>query len=151
MVKNGQNGLKWEKMGKMVKHGGPDLKRARRTGLSARRAGRMKLRGLKGLQLEVRPRRGPCTSSMYNIYKCTQIQCLYIHTHLFSSTLTVYMYMYIRADAVYHSQWGHGVGGGPTSQLTRKITFRNWCHQACKIPEKIQIQLQIHIQIHRHI
>ena len=107
IVKNSEkkNSSKWYKMVKMVKHGGPDLKRARRTGLSARRAGRMKLRGLKGLQLEVRPRRGPCTSSMYNIYKCTQIQCLYIHTHLFSSTLTVYMYMYIRADAVYHSQY----------------------------------------------
>ena len=36
---------------------GPDLKRARRTGLSARRVQRMKSRGLKGLQLEVGARR----------------------------------------------------------------------------------------------
>ena len=38
MVKIGQNGLKWSKMVKMVKmvkNGGPDLKWARRTGLSA--------------------------------------------------------------------------------------------------------------------
>ena len=47
IVKNGKNGpkwskmvkigLKWSKMVKMVKNGGPDLKRARRTGLSTRR------------------------------------------------------------------------------------------------------------------
>ena len=56
MVKNGQNGLKWSKM---VKNGGPDLKRARHTGLSDQRAGRTKPRGPNGLQLEVGPRRGP--------------------------------------------------------------------------------------------
>ena len=91
-----------------------------------------------------------CTTCLYktgiynmcNIYKCTQIYVsVYIHTSL-------YTYIHLRADAVYQSQWGHGVVEGPTSQLTRKITFINWCHQACKIPEKIQIQLQIHVQIH---
>ena len=56
MVKNGKNGLKWSKM---VPNGGPDLKRARHTGLSARRAGRTKSRGPKGLQLEVGARRAP--------------------------------------------------------------------------------------------
>ena len=49
-------GLKWSKMVKMVKNGGPELKRARRTGLSARRA---KSRGPKGLQLEVGARGAP--------------------------------------------------------------------------------------------
>ena len=48
MVKNGN-----KKMVKIVKNGGPDLLRARRTGLSARRAQRTKSRGPKGLQLEV--------------------------------------------------------------------------------------------------
>ena len=43
----------------MVKNGGPDLKWARHTGLSARRAGMAKSRGPKGLQLEVGPRSGP--------------------------------------------------------------------------------------------
>ena len=38
---------------------GPDLKRARCTGLSAQRARRTKLRGPKGLQLEVGARRAP--------------------------------------------------------------------------------------------
>ena len=52
-------GLKWSKMVKMVKNGGPDLKRAQRTGLSARRARRTKSRGLKSLQLEVGARRAP--------------------------------------------------------------------------------------------
>ena len=44
---------------KMIKNGGPDLKRARLTGLSARRARRTKSRGPKGLQLEVGARRAP--------------------------------------------------------------------------------------------
>ena len=52
-------GLKWSKMVKMVKNGGPELKRARRTGLSARRARWTKSRGPKGLQLEVGARRAP--------------------------------------------------------------------------------------------
>ena len=52
-------GLKWSKMVKMVKNGRPDLKRARRTGLSAQRAQRAKLRGSKGLQLEIGARRAP--------------------------------------------------------------------------------------------
>merc|ERR1719239_1572884 len=56
MVKNGRNG---QKLPKMVKIGGPDLKRAQRTGLSARRARRTKSRGPKGLQLEVGARRAP--------------------------------------------------------------------------------------------
>ena len=43
----------------MVKNGGPDLKRAQRTCLSARRARRTKSRGPKGLQLEVWARRAP--------------------------------------------------------------------------------------------
>ena len=43
----------------MVKNGGPDLKRAQRTGLSARRARRTKWKGPKGLQLEVGARRAP--------------------------------------------------------------------------------------------
>ena len=51
-------------MVKMVKNGGPDLKRAWHTGLSARRAGRTNSRGPKGLQLEVGPRRGPWTSGV---------------------------------------------------------------------------------------
>ena len=41
MVQHGQNALKWSKMVKkvnMVKNGGPDLKRARHTGVSTRRA-----------------------------------------------------------------------------------------------------------------
>ena len=36
VTKNGQNSLKWSKMVKMVKNGGPDLRRARRIGMSAR-------------------------------------------------------------------------------------------------------------------
>ena len=56
MVENGPNGQKWSKM---VKDGGPDLKRAQRTGLSARRARRTKSRGPKGLQPEVRALRAP--------------------------------------------------------------------------------------------
>ena len=40
----------------MVKNGGPDLKQAQRTGLSARRT---KSRGPKGLQIEVGARRAP--------------------------------------------------------------------------------------------
>ena len=69
MVKNGQNGLKWSKMVKngqkwskmvkMVKNGEPDLKRARRTGPSARRARGTKSRGPKGIELEVGARRAP--------------------------------------------------------------------------------------------
>ena len=46
-------------MVQMVKNGGPDLKRARRTGLSAQRAQRTKSIGPKGLQLEVGARRAP--------------------------------------------------------------------------------------------
>ena len=61
MFKNGQIGLKWSKMVKMVKKDGADLKQALRTGLSARKAGMTKSRGPKGLQLEVGPRRGPET------------------------------------------------------------------------------------------
>ena len=53
MVEKGQ---KWSKM---VKNGGPDLKRAQRTGLSARRVRRTKSIGPKGLQLEVGARRAP--------------------------------------------------------------------------------------------
>ena len=52
-------GLKWSKMVKMVKNGRPDLKRARRTGLSTRRARKTKSRGPKGLQLEVGAQRAP--------------------------------------------------------------------------------------------
>ena len=48
MLQNGENDLKWSKMVKMVQHGGPDLKRAQRPSLSARRAGRTKSRGPKG-------------------------------------------------------------------------------------------------------
>ena len=59
MVQNGPDGRKWSKWSKMVKNGGPDLKRAQRTGLSARRARRTKLRGQKGLHLEVGARRAP--------------------------------------------------------------------------------------------
>ena len=44
---------------KNSKIGGPDLKRAQRTGLSARRAQRTKSRGPKGLQLDVGARRAP--------------------------------------------------------------------------------------------
>ena len=33
VTKNGQNGLKWSKMVKMVKNGGPDLKRAQRASI----------------------------------------------------------------------------------------------------------------------
>ena len=59
MVENGPNGRKWSKWSKMVKNGGPDLKQAQRTGLSARRAQRTKSRGPKGPQLEVGARRVP--------------------------------------------------------------------------------------------
>merc|ERR1719397_1341542 len=73
MVQNGlkwskmvQNGPKWSKWSKMVKNGGPDLKRAQRTGLSARRARRTKSSrpegpkaGPKGRYLEVGARRAP--------------------------------------------------------------------------------------------
>ena len=60
-------GLKWSKMVKMVKNGGPELKRARRTGLSARRARRTKSRGPKGLQLEVGARRAPRLLVYHNV------------------------------------------------------------------------------------
>ena len=63
MVQNGPNGRKWSKM---VKNGGPDLKRAQRTGLSARRARRTKSSrpegpkaGPKGHYLEVGAGRAP--------------------------------------------------------------------------------------------
>ena len=63
MVENGPNGRKWSKM---LKNGGPDLKRAQRTGLSARRARRTKSSrpegpkaGPKGRYLEVGARRAP--------------------------------------------------------------------------------------------
>ena len=62
MIQNGQKWSKWSKMVQMVKNGqngGPDLKRARRTGPSARRARGTKSRGPKGLQLEVGARRAP--------------------------------------------------------------------------------------------
>ena len=65
MVQNGPNGRKWSKWSKMVKNGGPDLKRAQRTGLSARRARRTKSRGPKGLQLEVGARRAPRLLVLY--------------------------------------------------------------------------------------
>ena len=75
MVQNGPNGRKWSKWSKMVKNGGPDLKRARRTGLSARRAQRTKSRGPKGLQLEVGARRAPrllvfniCKEYFFKVY-----------------------------------------------------------------------------------
>ena len=81
MVKNGpkwskmvQNGPKWSKWSKMVKNGGPDLKRAQRTGLSARRARRTKSSrpegpkaGPKGRKLEVGARRAPRLLVMDNI------------------------------------------------------------------------------------
>ena len=60
------NGPKWSKWSKMVKNGGPDLKRAQRTGLSARRARRTKSSrpegpkaGPKSRKLEVGARRAP--------------------------------------------------------------------------------------------
>ena len=54
----------------MVKNGRPDLKRAQRTGLSARRTRRTKSRGPKGLQLEVRARRSPrLLVFLYSPYK----------------------------------------------------------------------------------
>ena len=53
MVKNGQKWSKWSK------HGGLDLQRARRTGLSARRAQRTMSKGPKGLQFEVGAWRAP--------------------------------------------------------------------------------------------
>ena len=56
MIQNGPNG---RKCSKIVKNGRPDLKRAQRTGLSARKARRTKSRGPKGLQLEVGARRAP--------------------------------------------------------------------------------------------
>ena len=69
MVENGPNGRKWSKWSKMVKNGGPDLKQAQRTGLSARRARRTKSRGPKGLQLEVGARRAPRLLVYNNIAK----------------------------------------------------------------------------------
>ena len=67
MVQNGPNGRKWSKM---VKNGRPDLKRAQRTGLSARRARRTKSRGPRGLQLEVGARRAPRLLVFYILYSC---------------------------------------------------------------------------------
>ena len=67
MVENGPNGRKWSKWSKMVKNGGPDLKQAQCTGLSARRARRTKSRGSKGLQLEVGARRAPRLLVQYKI------------------------------------------------------------------------------------
>ena len=67
---------KWSKWSKMVKNGGPDLKRAQRTGLSARRARRTKSSrpegpkaGPKGRYLEVGARRAP---RLLVIYKSHQ-------------------------------------------------------------------------------
>ena len=68
MVENGPNGQKWSKM---VKDGGPDLKRAQRTGLSARRALRTKLRGPKGLQLEVGAR---SALDFQSVIFCTELE-----------------------------------------------------------------------------
>ena len=68
MVENGPNGRKWSKWLKMVKNGGPDLKQAQRTGLSARRARRTKSRGPKGLQIEVGARRAPRLLVYYIIH-----------------------------------------------------------------------------------
>ena len=61
VVQNYQNGQKWSKgtwskwhkTVEMVKHGGPDFKRVRRSGLSGLRARRIKSRGPKNFQLEV--------------------------------------------------------------------------------------------------
>ena len=56
---------------KMPSFTGPDLKRARRTVLSARRAPSTKSRGPKGLQLEVGARRDPrllFTNIFHNMY-----------------------------------------------------------------------------------
>ena len=56
-------------MVKMVKNGGPDLKRAQRTGPRARRAQMTKSWGLKGLQLEeVRARRAPTLLVFDNVW-----------------------------------------------------------------------------------
>ena len=66
---------------------------------------------------------------------------IYTSMSMYTRIYCTHMYIYLRADAVTQWQWGHGMGGGPTSQLTRKITFINWCHQACQIPEKSQNHL----------
>ena len=77
MVQNGPNGRKWSKM---VKNGGPDLKRAQRTGLSARRARRTKSSrpegpkaGPKGRYLEVGARRAPRLLVYYIYYLITRL------------------------------------------------------------------------------
>ena len=61
---------------------GPDLKQARRTGLSARRARRKKSRGPKGLQLEVGARRAPRLLSLIwvKIKVWFQKRCLWERT-----------------------------------------------------------------------
>ena len=65
----------------MVKNGGPDLKQARRTGLSAQRARRTKSRGLKNLQLEVGACRAPRLLVAYIVYiyfkRCGMVVGLY--------------------------------------------------------------------------
>ena len=78
MIQNGQKWSKWSKMVQMVKNGGPDLKRARRTGPSARRARGTKSRGPKGLQLEVGARRAP-RLLVFNIWAAHRPALLYHH------------------------------------------------------------------------
>ena len=66
-----------------------------------------------------------CTKLGYTIRKIYTHVHKYVIVYTHISVQCMYTYIYLRADAVYQSQWGHGVGGGPSSQLTRKITFIN--------------------------
>merc|ERR1711888_152912 len=74
----------------MVKNGGPDLKRAQRTGLSGRRVRRTKSSrpegpkaGPKGRYLEVGARRAP-RLLVFNIDECKMVYSGFVHLWYFS-------------------------------------------------------------------
>ena len=98
MVQYGPNGRKWSKWSKMVRNGGPDLKRAQRTGLSARRARRTKSSrpegpkaGPKGRYLEVGARRAPRLLVHYNRQNFRPVQINWWNKIIWSNFLWLHV------------------------------------------------------------
>ena len=86
----------------MVKNGGPDLKRAQHTGLSARRAVRTKSRGPKGLRLEVALRRSPL-NFQYTIQPCIMYIQLYSQLFMAIGCTALQLYSHITLQTNIHS------------------------------------------------
>ena len=81
---------------------GPDLKRAQRTGLSARRARRTKSRGPKGLQLEVGARRAPRLLVLHMFYTlCETFYIQYFTLYIFFIAYIMF-YPISLTDMVFH-------------------------------------------------